>query len=118
MIDSNTVMLGAFTLIPLMVLAYRSLKFSYEKQTGEGTEKITMEFIPPHFHPPVQPPEIIPPQTEKLIHFFTTVQQFYAINRANISKILAETTEIPAVPKLVCDDSCVRIRSTYYPATP
>jgi hypothetical protein len=68
MIDSNTVMLGAFTLIPLMVLAYRSLKFSYEKQTGEGTEKITMEFIPPHFHPPVQPPEIIPPQTEKLIH--------------------------------------------------
>jgi hypothetical protein len=69
MIDSNTVTLGALALIPLVVLAYRSLvKISYEKQIEGGTEKLTMEFIPPHFHSSVQPPEISQSHTEKVIH--------------------------------------------------
>jgi hypothetical protein len=69
MIDSNTALLSIFALISFIFLVYRNqVKISYEKQIEGGTEKLTMEFIPPHFHPPVQPPEVSQPQAEKVIH--------------------------------------------------
>jgi hypothetical protein len=61
--------LAIFTPISFIFLAYRNqVKISYEKQIEGGTQKLTMEFIPPHFHQPLQPPEISQPQTEKVIH--------------------------------------------------
>jgi hypothetical protein len=58
-----------FTPISFIFLAYRNqVKISYEKQIEGGIQKLTMEFIPPHFHQPLQPPEISQPQAEKVIH--------------------------------------------------
>jgi hypothetical protein len=74
MIDSNTALLSIFALISFIFLVYRNqVKISYEKQIEGGTEKLTMEFIPPHFHPLVQPPEISQPQIEKMIYESTEI---------------------------------------------
>jgi hypothetical protein len=68
MTDSNTVTLGALALIPLVLLAYRIARFTFEKPMEEGIQRITMDF-----HPPAHPPEISQPQTEKVIYESTEI---------------------------------------------